>query len=124
MTIMNSPQLREHLKTVRYTGAGEVKNGWLNEAMQLIDQYAYEYAEKQHALIYKKYKGLDAALFAVKPHLDKPYPDDPRWTPWSRFVEPREIMLRRAFKGEDIGELEAMGELSSHGEKGGIWPKN
>lgn len=82
--------------------------------MQLIDQYAYEYAEKQQALIYKKYKDLSAGLFAVKPNLDKPYPDDPRWTPWSRFVEPREIMLRRAFKGEDIGELEAMGELSPH----------
>lgn len=28
-----------------------------------------------------------ASLIAVKPHLDKPYPDDPRWTPWTRFVE-------------------------------------
>ena len=28
-----------------------------------------------------------ASLIAVKPHLDAPYPDDPRWTPWTRFVE-------------------------------------
>lgn len=23
----------------------------------------------------------------VKPTLDKPYPDDPSWTPWTRFLE-------------------------------------
>ena len=23
----------------------------------------------------------------VKPLLDKPYPDDPRWTPWTRWVD-------------------------------------
>jgi hypothetical protein len=28
-----------------------------------------------------------ASLIAVKPHLDVPYRDDPRWTPWTRFVE-------------------------------------
>lgn len=32
---------------------------------------------------------LWAGLMAVKPLLDQPYPDDPRWTPWTRFVEPR-----------------------------------
>jgi hypothetical protein len=32
-------------------------------------------------------KNLWTGLFAIKPHLDKPYPEDPRWTPWSRFVE-------------------------------------
>jgi hypothetical protein len=30
---------------------------------------------------------LAASLIAVAPHLNKPYPDDPRWTPWTRFVE-------------------------------------
>jgi hypothetical protein len=25
---------------------------------------------------------------AVQPALDQPYSDDPRWTPWSRWVEP------------------------------------
>ena len=30
---------------------------------------------------------IAASLIAVKPHLDKPYPDDPRWTPWTRFIE-------------------------------------
>lgn len=28
-----------------------------------------------------------ASLIAVKGHLDTPYPDDPRWTPWTRFIE-------------------------------------
>lgn len=31
---------------------------------------------------------LTSALIAVEHNLDKPYPDDPRWTPWTRWVEP------------------------------------
>lgn len=31
---------------------------------------------------------LTSALIAVEPLLAKPYPDDPRWTPWTRFVGP------------------------------------
>jgi hypothetical protein len=27
------------------------------------------------------------AALAVKPALDEPYKDDPRWTPWTRWVE-------------------------------------
>jgi hypothetical protein len=38
---------------------------------------------------------LWAGLMAVKPLLDHPYPDDPRWTPWTRFVEDRLSDLRR-----------------------------
>lgn len=30
---------------------------------------------------------LVTGLIAVSPHLAHPYPDDSRWTPWSRFVE-------------------------------------
>lgn len=30
---------------------------------------------------------IAASLIAVKGHLDTPYPDDPRWTPWTRFIE-------------------------------------
>lgn len=33
-------------------------------------------------------KKLRSGLFAVEPQLNKPYPDDPRWTPYTRFVEP------------------------------------
>jgi hypothetical protein len=32
-------------------------------------------------------RDIISALIAVKGHLDTPYPDDPRWTPWTRFVE-------------------------------------
>lgn len=32
-------------------------------------------------------RDIIASLIAVKGHLDQPYPDDPRWTPWTRFIE-------------------------------------
>lgn len=32
-------------------------------------------------------QGITADCIAVKHHLDSPYPDDPQWTPWTRFVE-------------------------------------
>ena len=32
-------------------------------------------------------RSIAASLIAVKGHLDTPYPDDPRWTPWTRFIE-------------------------------------
>ena len=28
------------------------------------------------------------AALTVKPDLDQPYRDDPRWSPWTRWVEP------------------------------------
>lgn len=59
-------------------------------------------------LVQKKYSKLWAALFAVQFYLDKPYPDDTRWTPWSRFVGPATQMMQAALKGEDIGDLEGM----------------
>jgi len=31
---------------------------------------------------------INSALIAVEPLLTTPYPDDPRWTPWTRFVGP------------------------------------
>lgn len=30
---------------------------------------------------------LATALLTVKPRLSEPYPDDPRWSPWTRFVK-------------------------------------
>jgi len=32
-------------------------------------------------------RAIIASLIAVKGNLDQPYPDDQRWTPWTRFVE-------------------------------------
>lgn len=32
-------------------------------------------------------KAVGKAALVVKPTLDKPYPDDPSWTPWTRFME-------------------------------------
>lgn len=31
---------------------------------------------------------VNSSLIAVESLLSKPYPDDPRWTPWTRFVQP------------------------------------
>lgn len=31
---------------------------------------------------------LHAAFIATMSHTDKPYPDDERWTPWTRFLRP------------------------------------
>lgn len=39
-------------------------------------------------------RDLTAALVAVSHRLDQPYPDDPEWTPWTRFVSPRLQKLR------------------------------
>ncbi|MGW0821801.1 hypothetical protein [Streptomyces sp. NPDC002845] len=32
-------------------------------------------------------RAIGKACIVVKPTLDVPYPDDPRWTPWTRWVE-------------------------------------
>jgi hypothetical protein len=49
-------------------------------------------------------RGVLADIIAIKPHLTTPYPDDPRWTPWSRFAE-RALRtvenVRDALKGMD-----------------------
>mgnify|MGYP000439278058 CR=1 FL=1 len=34
-------------------------------------------------------KKVQFGVFAVMPYIDKPYPDDPRWTPYTRFIEDR-----------------------------------
>lgn len=41
---------------------------------------------------------LTSALIAVEPLLAEPYPDDPRWTPWTRFVGPALKELSDALK--------------------------
>jgi hypothetical protein len=69
-------------------------------------------------LLEEKYKKLAAGIFAVKPYLDKPYPDDPRWTPYTRFIEPRMKMMHEAIEGNDIGQLAAMAQLAPKPEKG------
>lgn len=36
---------------------------------------------------YRSIGQLRTSLITVEPFLDKPFPDDPRWTPWSRFID-------------------------------------
>jgi hypothetical protein len=40
-----------------------------------------------------------ATALTLGPALDKPYPDDPRWSPNTRFLEP---MGRRAFDAKVV----------------------
>ncbi|MGY0023725.1 hypothetical protein ACVHNB_32745 [Streptomyces sp. YJ-C3] len=51
----------------------------------------YQRAEQAEAVIERAHyarRRINSALIAVKPLLTTPYADDPRWTPWTRFVEP------------------------------------
>lgn len=47
-----------------------------------LDVLYAELAAAAHAL-----KEISKACLVVKPTLDHPYRDDPRWTPWTRFVD-------------------------------------
>ena len=38
-------------------------------------------------------KRVFTAGLTVKPYLDSPYPDDDRWTPWTRFLRPALVRL-------------------------------
>lgn len=63
----------EHLAVVSLSALAEagytvVKTGVLREGAQALGE-AFKVA------------------LTVKPLLDKPYPDDPRWTPWTRWVD-------------------------------------
>lgn len=51
-------------------------------------------------------RDVGKAAIVVHPTLDKPYPDDPRWTPWTRFMEKParraynlSFLLRRQLRG-------------------------
>lgn len=86
----------------------------------LMSIFQAEIAQREQAavkLVEKKFRKLEHGIFAIKPFLDKPYPDDPRWTPYTRFIQPREIMVRQALKGNDVGELWAMGEMQRQATK-------
>lgn len=67
-------------------------------------------------LLRRKYNRLNSGLLAIKPYLSEPYPDDQRWSPWTRFVEPRLKVMSKAFEGVDMGELAAMAEIGREKE--------
>jgi len=47
------------------------------------------------------------AIIAVKPLLDRPYPDHPGWTPWTRWVEAK---FRVASQAMDVARKAAAGQ--------------
>jgi hypothetical protein len=82
-------------------------------ALASIQAYADRQTDERLKLIKKQLHKLNAGIIAVDFNLNKPYPDDPRWTPYSRFVGPRLKMLSAAvFQGVEMGELEAMAALT------------
>src|SRR5882672_994244 len=81
------------------------QTGIPSETQALIETAVRE-KQAQIDLIKKQTHKLNAGLIAVDFYLNKPYPDDPRWTPYTRFIGPRLKMLSRAvFNNEEIGEL-------------------
>jgi len=60
----------------------------------------------------------------VRPSLDQPYRDDPRWSPWTRWVEPE---ARRAHDlSRTIRKHLAADGTRVHGPDGavpGVWPE-
>lgn len=97
-------------KIYDYAAREKKKQEIVDEALASLQQLQQREVEKRVKLIENKYKGLEHGIFAVMFYLDKPYPDDPRWTPYSRFIHPKMIMIRKAIEGEDVGEMWAMQE--------------
>ncbi|MFC8583321.1 hypothetical protein ACFUGD_01910 [Streptomyces sp. NPDC057217] len=109
---------RDELRLLLHDAEGD-RDSWARDA-RLAEQQAEADARKAHTdLIDEQKRGtrveaerdaarntladaqvaarrLSSALIAVAPLLDKPYPDDPRWTPWTRFVAPALRNLRTA----------------------------
>ena len=48
--------------------------------------------------LHDSWRRVKSAAIAVAGHLDKPYPDDARWTPWSRFLKPALDRMERAMQ--------------------------
>jgi hypothetical protein len=67
-------------------------------AVQRADQ-----AEAALARVRKASRRVTSALIAVEPRLTQPYPDDPRWTPWTRFVGPALKELQAALQPGPAG---------------------
>lgn len=61
-------------------------------------------------------RGIIAACIAVKGRLDQPYPDDDRWTPWTRFVEPALHRLDEALAGPDTPDSRVKADPAVFGE--------
>ncbi len=56
-------------------------------ALKAFDATYTEGRREALAEVKTRWVDLSSALIAVSPFLSKPFKDDPRWTPWTRFVE-------------------------------------
>lgn len=59
----------------------EAVEGWVSSLSPRTEPYTLKD-------LHEAAKKLRSGMFAVQPLLDKPYPGDPRWTPYTRFVLP------------------------------------
>jgi hypothetical protein len=59
---------------------------------------------------------LRSGIFGIEPYLNKPFPDDPRWTPYTRFVEPYLTNLTYIIDELIIQEAKGQKETHIHGK--------
>ncbi|MDQ0825370.1 hypothetical protein QFZ60_001543 [Arthrobacter sp. B2I5] len=67
----------------------EELEGIKEELAALISQQCNQARIDERKKVRKPFGELMAGLFAIDYYINKPFPDDPRWTPKSRFIEPR-----------------------------------
>lgn len=79
--VAESLRRREGKPTMADEDFEEAVNSWVSSLPPRTEPYTLKD-------LHEAAKKLRSGLFAVEPHLNKPYPDDPRWTPYRRFVEP------------------------------------
>jgi hypothetical protein len=82
---MANEQFREQHEAAREAGLAQrhVTRQERAEQREEIERLRGLLSEAADALVEVGKKAL-----VVKPSLDKPYPDDARWTPWTRFLGP------------------------------------
>jgi len=87
----------------------EAVRGWVSSLPPRTEPYTLKD-------LHEASKKLRSGLFAVEPLINKPYPDDPRWTPYTRFVEPyllsltyviEQLVIQEAQKANPRKEIES-----------------
>ena len=70
-------------------GASALRYGYIGVDRDNIAEIVAQHTEPLEALLVEAasiLKALYTAGLTVKPTLDKPYDDNPNWTPWTRWV--------------------------------------
>ncbi len=76
----------------------------IDNLMHLITQQCNQARLDERSRIKKVFDKLRAGIFAIDFYIKHPYPDDARWTPKSRWIEPR---VEDVLDALDVTELQA-----------------